>query len=218
VSSLLYRDEEDQEPEITLSNASLVGLFLGLVLICGVFFGFGYSVGRRSTASAAIIPGNGMEAARSSERQPASPAASQGPALTEDTPAESSSTPARAAHVTLPLLQAQPETPPLALKASGVNPPAAAQQLKKPNPVQPRPIEAPAEAVRAMVQVAAVAHQEDADVLVSALRHSGFNAAVHNDAQDKLLHIQVGPFNSRAEANAARQQLLADGYNAIIKQ
>ena len=37
------------------------------------------------------------------------------------------------------------------------------------------------------------------------------------EPQDKLFHIQVGPFASRKDAEAMRQRLLADGYNAIVK-
>ena len=46
--SLLDTEEEEETTarEITLSTASLLGIFFGLVLICGVFFGFGYSMGR----------------------------------------------------------------------------------------------------------------------------------------------------------------------------
>jgi DedD protein len=68
-----------------------------------------------------------------------------------------------------------------------------------------------------MVQIAAVSHQEDADVLVSALKSHGFSVTVRNEAQDKLLHVQVGPFASRDQAKAMRQKLLDAGYNAILK-
>jgi DedD protein len=47
--TLFDSDEEEIEgkaSEITLSTASLLGIFFGLVLVCGVFFGFGYSMGR----------------------------------------------------------------------------------------------------------------------------------------------------------------------------
>ena len=47
--TLFDSDEEEIEgkaSEITLSTASLLGIFFGLVLICGVFFGCGYSMGR----------------------------------------------------------------------------------------------------------------------------------------------------------------------------
>ena len=68
-----------------------------------------------------------------------------------------------------------------------------------------------------MVQIAAVSNQPDADVLVGALRRHGYTVTVRRDAADALLHVQVGPFATRAEANAMRQKLLADGYNAILK-
>ena len=42
-------DEEEREStdtEITLGMKSLLGVFFGAVLVCGIFFGFGYSLGR----------------------------------------------------------------------------------------------------------------------------------------------------------------------------
>ena len=68
-----------------------------------------------------------------------------------------------------------------------------------------------------MVQIAAISKQEDADVLVAALRKRGYSAVVRNDPKDNLLHVQIGPFATRDEARAMRAKLLADGYNAILK-
>src|SRR5271154_1613851 len=42
-------EQEHTDTEITLGMKSLLGVFFGLVLICGVFFGFGYSLGRGSS-------------------------------------------------------------------------------------------------------------------------------------------------------------------------
>ena len=68
-----------------------------------------------------------------------------------------------------------------------------------------------------MVQVAAVSHQEDADLLVTTLRRVHYAVAIHTEPQDKLLHVQVGPFATRKDAEAMRQRLLTDGFNAIVK-
>ena len=68
-----------------------------------------------------------------------------------------------------------------------------------------------------MVQVAAISKQEDAEILVSALKRHGYNAVIRNDPRDSLLHVQIGPFATRDEARATRAKLLADGYNAILK-
>src|ERR1700735_1938513 len=70
--SLLETEEEVDEraSEITLSTASFLGIFFGLVLICGVFFGFGYSMGRGvgPSAQASALEGNETEIA---QNQPA---------------------------------------------------------------------------------------------------------------------------------------------------
>jgi len=68
-----------------------------------------------------------------------------------------------------------------------------------------------------MVQIAAVRLQTDANVLVSALDRHGYHAVVRNEPTDALLHVQVGPFPSRGDANNMRARLLADGYNAVVK-
>lgn len=68
-----------------------------------------------------------------------------------------------------------------------------------------------------MVQIAAVRLPQDANILVGALQQHGFHAAVRHEGQDQLLHVQVGPFTTRAQAYDMRSKLLADGYNAVVK-
>jgi cell division septation protein DedD len=69
-----------------------------------------------------------------------------------------------------------------------------------------------------VVQVAAMSHQEDADVVAVDLKRRGYTVAVRHEPQDKLFHVQIGPFATKKEADAMRQRLQADGYNnAIVK-
>ena len=68
-----------------------------------------------------------------------------------------------------------------------------------------------------MVQVAAVSHQEDADTLIAALKKKGYAVFIRNEPQDHLLHVQIGPFATRKDADVMRLRLLSDGYNAIVK-
>jgi cell division septation protein DedD len=70
--------------------------------------------------------------------------------------------------------------------------------------------------VALMVQVATLAHQEDADVLVEALKRRGYAVAAHRDT-DGMVHVRVGPFDSRDVANQWRQKLMNDGYNAVVQ-
>jgi cell division septation protein DedD len=68
-----------------------------------------------------------------------------------------------------------------------------------------------------MVQIAAVSHAEDAEVLVNALRKHGYVVTARRELGDSLIHVQTGPFVNRNDANAIRQRLLSDGYNAIVQ-
>lgn len=69
-----------------------------------------------------------------------------------------------------------------------------------------------------MVQVAAVSHEEDADVLVNALRKRGYTVASQREPTDALIHVRIGPFATRDEATRMARKLLDDGYNAIVQQ
>ena len=226
--SLLETEEEEEtkQAEITLSTASLLGIFFGLVLVCGVFFGFGYSMGRgtpaHSNAASATTPANPQTnddepmpapptatAKSEPEPQPA-PEAAAPPVEEKAQDAESAPAPAPA-----PAPAEQTE----ALAAAHSQRPSAA----KPTPAYPMTVQQPmlapaAPSGKPMVQIAAVARREDADVLVNALRQRGYGVVVRVEPQDNLLHVQVGPFADRGQAAAMRQKLLSDGYNAIIKQ
>jgi cell division septation protein DedD len=68
-----------------------------------------------------------------------------------------------------------------------------------------------------MVQIAAVSNQEDADVLVNALRKRGYVVSARREPADAMVHVRIGPFISRDEANRWRQKLMNDGYNAILQ-
>jgi cell division septation protein DedD len=68
-----------------------------------------------------------------------------------------------------------------------------------------------------MIQVATVSRQEDADILINALRKHGYTASARHVPADNKLHVQIGPFSNRNDANAMCQKLLHDGYNAIVQ-
>jgi DedD protein len=221
--TLFETDEDEVEgkaSEITLSTASLLGFFFGLVLICGVFFGFGYSMGRGTQASGLtnLPASNAGEAAET--------AAAENPPA--PVPPEQEASAAPIAKAPAPAVKDDADDVKAPISASENEPPAKPvvpkPVLNKPAPIpQPAaylpPADAPPSALgKPMVQIAAVARPEDAEVLVSALRQRGYGVVVRNEPQDKLLHVQVGPFADRVQATAIKEKLLSDGYNAIIKQ
>jgi DedD protein len=220
--------EQSSGAEITLGTRSLLGIFFGLVLICGIFFGLGYSVGRVGSAQdVPTSPTAGLSAESHLQKPSAAqetltpvttpgPADSGNPGPSQDAAAAS----APAQNGTAPVTTVVDENTGPAAKTS----PAPAPQLTPAVVTQPvatagsaPPGPAGTAPAAFMVQVAAVRVQQDADILVSALGRRGFQAVVRHEPQDALLHVQLGPFATRAEAMTMRSRLLAQGYNAVVK-
>jgi len=68
-----------------------------------------------------------------------------------------------------------------------------------------------------MVEIMTLSHESDADAMVAALKRHGYNVAVNQSPADLLLHLDVGPFPTKDDAETMRQRLLLDGYNATLK-
>ena len=205
--SLFDTEEEEIESkgsEITLSTASLLGIFFGLVLVCGVFFGFGYSMGRGTGTVSKATPVANPTAASEPDEAAAAPVS-----LKED------AVETKPRMVEPPKEKAAAPVPPKTEPQLVASKPAAGKVV----PAYQAPTDAPVLATgQAMVQIAAVSRPQDADVLVAALRQRGYGVVVRSEPQDHLLHVQVGPFANRMQATEIKQKLLSDGYNAIIKQ
>jgi cell division septation protein DedD len=93
--------------------------------------------------------------------------------------------------------------------------PASAATGDKSPVANPQPAISPNGAY--MVQIAAVSSQEIADIELAALKKYGFDVVVRHEPQDQLLHIQVGPYATRKDAQAMQAIVLAHGFNAIVK-
>lgn len=58
MKSLFDKDDQEErrtDADLTLGIGSLLSIFFGVVLVCGIFFGFGYSMGRRN-AHPVVVP------------------------------------------------------------------------------------------------------------------------------------------------------------------
>jgi len=204
MNSLLDDDEEDlqRERELTLSTGVILGIFLALVVLCGAFFGLGYKMGSRQP-----VP---MSAAEAGSAQPSSglfsgfkPAAGS-PMISSPAPGSVPGAVRSGAGEVRGGASSAESAPSAAVPATHAATPAAAP-------------EQPVATGTFVVQVAAVSHEEDAQLLVSALRAKGYPVNAHADSNDKFFHIQVGPYTNMKDATAAKQKLIADGYQPIIK-
>jgi DedD protein len=202
--------ESDQarDTEITLSTGKLLGIFFALAIVCGVFFTMGYLLGKSTSAggrteivatvpsgSAAGKPNAGNKAAETTTQVclPGSPNCGSATTTTDN-------------GSTGKTTDQQTAAQPSGNKASdqSASQPAGTDVKNGANS-------------SFMVQVAAVSKQEDAEILVTALRKKQYPVFIANSAGDPLFHVQVGPFSEKKDAEAMRTRLSGDGYNAIVK-
>jgi cell division septation protein DedD len=210
----LETEEAPRDVELTLGPAVLFAIVCALLLLCGLCFGVGFTSGRRSAAHLAV-----------SAKEAAAGQTLAAQASTVQKPAAKGVTPSAAAEAA-PVVATQGDAAPAtnahgaesAASEAGVRPAISAEsggsQWNSVPGIAVQPALAPGSGV--MVQVAAVSHLEDANVLMGALRKRGYAVTARRATEDELIHVQVGPFASRADANAMSQRLLSDGYNAVV--
>jgi len=187
------RMEEANDTEITLGTGKMLALFFGLVILCAVFFGMGFSMGKNSVRSTPeLLPSPSQSSPRSVASKPAGTASSGSTSQPTQTPAAQ----------------------------TGSNSSSDSSELPAP-PDQSAGQVAPSTAATGpgyFVQVAAVSKQEDAEALVESLKGHQYQAIIANQPSDKLFHVQVGPFTDIKEAEGVRSKLVSDGYNPILKK
>jgi len=187
--------EDATDTEITLGTGKMLALFFGLVILCAIFFGMGFTMGKSSVRSAPeLLPSP-------STSSPRTPAASRNSAPPSSAPES---------HATE---QPQPSTPASSGTASASNQSAASSAPDQPaGSISTQPGQA------YYVQVAAVSKQEDAEALVESLKGRQYSAFIASPGSDKLFHVQVGPFADVKQAEDTRAKLVSDGYNPILKK
>lgn len=193
-----------QDTEITLGTGKMLGLFFGLVALCGLFFGLGFSLGRGSVRpamtadQAQAAPGAAL---RSSAMKTSSAPATQ--------PADGMTF--------YKAVEQKDANDKLVSSDAGAKqaPPKDASNAQN-NPVPPDPMIATG---GYFVQVAAVSKPDDAQALVDALKKKQYTAFTSNTSPtDKYFHVQVGPFGDLKDAEATKAKLISDGYNPILKK
>jgi septal ring-binding cell division protein DamX len=200
-----------QDTEITLGTGKMLVLFFGLVALCGVFFGLGFSLGRNSgrptfaSADATQTSGPGLRSSAMKTTTTAQP--TQGEGLTFYKAVEQKDPNAQLAG------NDAKKDAAAATQASAKATKDAAEESGAPDATTALA------ATSYFVQVAAVSKQDDAQALVDALKKKEYAAFTSSaSTTDKLFHVQVGPFNDLKEAEATRAKLIGDGYNPILKK
>ncbi|HEV2287722.1 MAG TPA: SPOR domain-containing protein [Candidatus Acidoferrales bacterium] len=205
-----------------LEGRHLIGLFLGVVLLCCVFFTLGYVMGKtqygNTPVEAATLDKSVAPSEAAASRSATAPAA-QPPSSPEwdfysnkksaDIPLKPSS--AASSHATASAsvparVNASPSSvAPASRPASVVQPPARF-----------RPPRMSRNAI--VLQVGALRSEGDALALADALQQKGFPAFVLAPTSDNFYRVQVGPFPNQAVGDKAKQSLQREGFKAIFRR
>ena len=199
--------DQVRDTEITLSTSKLLGIFFALAIICGVFFTMGYLLGKSTSAGGrteivATVPSSSAGKPYAGNKTPE--------AVTQTCPPGSPNCATATASDTSSSSKSADQQP-AAQQSPGSKAPDLGATQSAGTDVKT------GAASSFMVQVAAVSKQEDAEILVTALRKKQYAVFIANAAGDPLFHVQVGPFSDKKDADAMRTRLSADGYNAIVK-
>jgi DedD protein len=206
-----------------LESRHLVGLFLGVVLLCGVFFTLGYVMGHNQyggSVHAADNPEIAPRPSRAAVKPEATPAAPPVPANSEWDfyskgeanhldPAAKPSAPASTA----------PVSQPAALSAGKTNSATATPAAPSKPGLTPARFQPPKMLKGSVVlQIAALTHESDALAMADALQQKQFPSFVVTPSSDNLYRVQVGPYPDEKSAESAKTALDHSGFKAIIKR
>jgi DedD protein len=192
---------ESQDTEITLGTGKMLALFFGLVALCAVFFGIGFSLGKnsaQSTTTGDLLPAT----ASPGGVRPSAVKATGGSASYDSSSYQAAG-------------QKPASAQPVTNESVGNSSDASASPSDSKTPADPN---AAPPLNGYYVQVAAVSKREDAEALVEALKKKQYSAFAANTSTDKLFHVQVGPFADIKDAEGTRAKLVGAGYNPILKK
>jgi cell division septation protein DedD len=195
--------------ERVLESRHLVGLFLGVVLLCGVFFTLGYVMGRNQF-------GGSVHAAESASRNASSPKyrETDQPAATPENPFPEKTANAHlesASPAKSPVTSNPPPKPNAVAPTPTSKPPVTDTKTAQHNqtPVPPKP--------GILLQVAALRRQSDALEMAEAIQQKKLPGFVVTPGPDNFYRVQVGPYQDMAAAEAAKRALEQFGFKPIIK-
>jgi len=206
-----------------LESRHLIGLFLGVVLLCGVFFTLGYVMGRTQYGGAVhaetIAPRPAPARAASDTPSPKDASA------TAPVPSEWDFYPKSGSAKKSDVIPAKPEPAPALQSVAENSAPGAAATPPEPVVFSTKAHKAPAAPAihvakaSIILQVAALRHEGDAVEMARLLRKKHFPSFVSSPLHGETLYrVQVGPYADEHAADAAKAALDRAGFKAIIKR
>ena len=197
-----------------LESRHLVGLFLGVVLLCGVFFTLGYVMGH-SPYGGPVHAADALERSispvrpplKTAERDAAPPVPTNNEwdfyAKNNDNRLEPAAAPSSPSAAPAPVAVA----PHTAAPAAGAHTVPTAARFQAPRLVKGAIV----------LQVAALRRESDALAMADVLQQKNFPSFVVTPTTDAFYRVQVGPYSDERAADSARAALDRAGFKAILK-
>lgn len=208
------------QSEINLGAGHVAGMFLAVLVLCGIFFTLGYVMGRGGSPRQAAVTSarpSTIDAGGNLTTDSGAPPASGWDFF----PKKSSSSRAASNRAT-PGLTPQPAAAPQpdSSTSKSTSPSGPISMSTKPVGlrVEPKPPLLPDGRAGLLLQVAAMANRADALVLTGFLKQKGYPAFAWGPSSDRLYRVQVGPFGNSKAAGDARVKLEKDGFRSILKK
>lgn len=201
--------------ERVLESRHLVGLFLGVVLLCCVFFTLGYVMGRTQYGNTPVQAAP-VERPTLTQRAPQT-AAPQQPASPEwDFYTNKKNTDIPLKPAASSSSQRVESVSPSRESVAQPSAPVITSRNAASTPARFRPPMIPRGAI--VLQVGALKSESDALALADALQRKGFPAFVIAPSSDSFYRVQVGPFATQAIGDKAKESLEREGFKAIYKR
>ena len=203
---------EEEEFELVLGNKQLLSLFFLVVVLFGVFFSFGYTVGYSRGETSRTRDVAGAEPAGEPSKKVQLPEA-----LLQDAPEPSSPT---AATKTAPEPSTPKDTPPASAPAKTAPAPSVAQSSPPSQAPKPRPLQQPARPASPAPSKTSPSTKTPAPPKTSAPATSApaktSGAAPSAQAVANATHLQVSAVRVQRDAEVYVEQLRAKGHPAAV--
>jgi DedD protein len=205
-----------------LESRHLVSLFLGVVLLCGVFFTLGYVMGHNQyggpVRAESLDGGEPVSHPSVKPKAEAAPAAAVTPAPANNEwdfySKKSADDPVDAKPQPAALKKPEPQ-PAVEARSANSAPPVsggktvpAAARFQAPHMVKGQIV----------LQIAALTHQSDALAMADILQQKHFPSFVVTPTTDNFYRVQVGPYPDERAAQSAKAALDHAGFLAIVKR
>ena len=205
-----------------LAARHLILFFLAGVAVCGVFFALGFLVGYNQRPAGAQVETERLVSSGAVPPTVNPPPDGQKPAGEEAAAAPSGSAGAPRSGE-----RSQPEARPR--QRTGVPTPEVSETDIEDGPSSAARPAGPqngqgskAMAAGLAIQVIASSSRQDAATLVDVLKTRGYSAFLVTPEEahlgDKLYRVEVGPFNSREQAEKVKQKLVDQGFKPFIRR